>query len=493
MNLPLVNYLQNPLFNPHNYGITDISFSFVLDDDDKTYRFNIPEGSQQYFNYLSNNTSTDVIIEAGEEPNSKRFMAHKNILQEGSSFFKCVLSSTWAKHEDDKIVLKKSNIAPSVFLIILDKNVAWDQYDSKDILEFLVSADELLFINEVGNKGQHYLIKKRYKWILQNLDLVTFISFKYDVLKKLKEHCIKIIPTNSSLIFGSNYFFEYFIDFDEKLWINILLQEYIQIEEFEIWNYLIKWGIEQSPKLNFNISDWSKNDFKILQNRLSRLILFIRFTEFTIEQFFSFVIPFKDILNPNLIQDILYFQNTCILNPLLMNILKPRKPKITMINSNIITLQQAAQIIQKIPITIDQTKTNSNDDLNVNSDSYCNSDDSFIFSFDNEYPINAEFSSVQLKLTAIRDNPALGPCFGKTDIFMTQDFRVFGNCTSKPWSYKKIFNLHKEQKSELTKRFSIVEYEVFQVIFKRDNQHRWISFMHPRYFVDDKYVGPNYN
>ncbi|CAG8694305.1 22670_t:CDS:2 [Dentiscutata erythropus] len=252
--------------------------------------------------------STDVIIEAGEEPNLKRFMAHKNILQEGSSFFKCALSSTWAKIENGKIVIKKSNITPNVFLIILDyiysKSVIWDQYDSKDILDFLISADELLFINEVGDKGQHYLIKKRCKWIEQNLGLVTFTSFKYDdVLIKLKEY-----------------------------------------------------------------------DYR-------------------------------------------------------------------------------------------------NSDDYHNSDNYRNSADSFIFSFADESPINAQFSSVLPRQKAIRNYSDYGPCFGETDIFMIHDFRVLGNCTSKPWSYEKIFNLYNGHKSKSPKRFSIVEYEVFQVKFKRNNQN----------------------
>ncbi|CAG8810020.1 34388_t:CDS:1, partial [Racocetra persica] len=96
---------------------------------------------------------------------------------------------------------------------------------------------------------------------------------------------------------------------------------------------------------------------------------------------------------------------------------------------------------------------------------------------------NIKFSTVKENNPAIKDDPQLGPCFGKQDIHMTDDFNKRGNCTSQSSSFENIIS---------AKNFSIIEYEVFQVVYKRNNENRWIAFMNPKYFKNDKYIGPVY-
>ena len=61
----------------------------------------------------------DVIIYAGEDENVKEIHAHSIILCTRSQYFRTVLSNEWADKKNGKFILKKPNISPQVFKIVL--------------------------------------------------------------------------------------------------------------------------------------------------------------------------------------------------------------------------------------------------------------------------------------------------------------------------------------------------------------------------------------
>ena len=61
----------------------------------------------------------DVIIYAGENENVKEIYAHSNILRTRSQYFRAAFSNKWAEKEGGKFILKKPNISPQFFKIIL--------------------------------------------------------------------------------------------------------------------------------------------------------------------------------------------------------------------------------------------------------------------------------------------------------------------------------------------------------------------------------------
>ena len=61
----------------------------------------------------------DVIIYVGEEPDIKEIHAHSNILSIRSQYFRAAFSNEWAEKKDGKYVLRKPNISPQLFNIIL--------------------------------------------------------------------------------------------------------------------------------------------------------------------------------------------------------------------------------------------------------------------------------------------------------------------------------------------------------------------------------------
>src|ERR1700722_4847037 len=79
----------------------------------------LAELSNDYKNLFETELGYDVIIYAGEEPNVKEFHAHSNVLSIRSQYFRATFSNEWAKKEDGKFILRKQNISPQLFDIIL--------------------------------------------------------------------------------------------------------------------------------------------------------------------------------------------------------------------------------------------------------------------------------------------------------------------------------------------------------------------------------------
>ncbi|RGB35318.1 hypothetical protein C1646_759489 [Rhizophagus diaphanus] len=68
---------------------------------------------------LKTEVDYNVIIHIGEEPNFKEFRAHSNILRCRSKYFNKILSSENIERKDGKYIIKKPNISPQAFEIIL--------------------------------------------------------------------------------------------------------------------------------------------------------------------------------------------------------------------------------------------------------------------------------------------------------------------------------------------------------------------------------------
>ena len=61
----------------------------------------------------------NVIIQVGENENIKEFHAHSVILCTRLQYFCTAFSNEWANKKDGNFILKKPNISPQIFKIIL--------------------------------------------------------------------------------------------------------------------------------------------------------------------------------------------------------------------------------------------------------------------------------------------------------------------------------------------------------------------------------------
>ena len=79
----------------------------------------LTELSNDYEKLFEEEIAYDVIIYAGEEPNIKEIHAHSNILSIRSKYFRTAFSKEWAEKKDGMFILRKPNISPHLFNIIL--------------------------------------------------------------------------------------------------------------------------------------------------------------------------------------------------------------------------------------------------------------------------------------------------------------------------------------------------------------------------------------
>ena len=77
------------------------------------------ELSNDYEKLFETELGYDVIVYAGEEPNVEEIHAHSNILCIRSQYFRSAFSNEWAEKSNGKFILKKPNISPQLFNIIL--------------------------------------------------------------------------------------------------------------------------------------------------------------------------------------------------------------------------------------------------------------------------------------------------------------------------------------------------------------------------------------
>ncbi|KAG9290163.1 hypothetical protein G9A89_010469 [Geosiphon pyriformis] len=242
---------------------------------------------QQHFQALSNdfgnlfNTQkfSDVKIIVGEAPNIQTFHAHSQILAARSPYFAVALSSNWIKREKNIIIFPKPNISPKIFEIILryiyNGEISLDKHGVPTILEFLVTADELI-LEDMIDHLEDYLIEHRAKELKENFTTLQKTSFMHDCFKKLQKFCIEIVAENPAIK--------------------------------EIWEKIVEWGV---AKLDKNIQTkkvlyWTDENFNAFKESIERLLPLIRFFNISSVDFYHKVKPFARILPGTLYEDLLH-------------------------------------------------------------------------------------------------------------------------------------------------------------------------------------------
>uniref|UniRef100_U9T4M1 BTB domain-containing protein n=1 Tax=Rhizophagus irregularis (strain DAOM 181602 / DAOM 197198 / MUCL 43194) TaxID=747089 RepID=U9T4M1_RHIID len=127
--------------------------------------------SQNYIDVVEDDEHYDVTIEVGEDPNVKIFRAHMIILCCRSPFLRRTLASN--KNNNDNNILthiKLPNISPEIFIIILkyiyDGIISLNEQESSEIFKLLAAADQL-YLQELVDYLQNYLIESKTEWIEQ--------------------------------------------------------------------------------------------------------------------------------------------------------------------------------------------------------------------------------------------------------------------------------------------------------------------------------------
>ncbi|GBB98698.1 hypothetical protein RclHR1_00330025 [Rhizophagus clarus] len=256
----------------------------------------------------------NVIIRTGEGQNIKEFHAHSSILRARSPYFKSAFSTKWVTKKNNMIEFKKPNIRPTVFEIILRYIYTGEANLSKqsgaDVLGVLIASDELL-LEKLFKHVQDNLINEQTNWVKQNFVLVLHTIFKLSSCKKLQDHCVESICADPQPFVTSKDF----PSLDKDILYELLKRDDLQIEEAVAWDYLIKWGIEQTPGLGSKNNDrtkWDNNNYEALKGTLSRFIPLIRFVEISSADFFDKVRPYRAVIPHHIYEEVakFYYKNT---------------------------------------------------------------------------------------------------------------------------------------------------------------------------------------
>jgi hypothetical protein len=209
---------------------------------------------------------------------------------------------------------------------------------SSDILELLIASDELL-IQELVTFIQKYLIENQSEWLQNNFVKVLHTVFQFESCKQLQDYCLESIGEDPETFFNSPKF----PTLEKNILFELLKRDDLSIDEIELWNNLVKWGIAQNSELNeknvTNLNSWNTRDFLTLKNTIDPFISHIRYFNISSKDFHSKIWPFKTLLPEALFEDIVsfYFAGTQPEN----NMLPPRNGKLP-IDSIIIKSKHAA-------------------------------------------------------------------------------------------------------------------------------------------------------
>ncbi|KAF0462444.1 serine-enriched protein [Gigaspora margarita] len=261
--------------------------------------------SQDFGRLLDNADDYNVIIEIGDGPNVKKFQAHSVVLRARSPYFHTALSSDWLRRENGYIVFKQLGVSSTIFSAIIKYmyNGTMLLDDDTDIFELLAAADQFS-LHELLSHIQSHLILKRSDWIRQNLVKILHLSLKHKTYQDLYNFCNRLIVEDARSLFEAKDF----TSIHEDVLVSVLQRDDLGLNEAEIWDKVIKWGITNTKNITASdVSSWRKEDFSALQKTINRLIPLIRLFQMTPTDYCHKVRPYKKLLSKNLQDDLLHY------------------------------------------------------------------------------------------------------------------------------------------------------------------------------------------
>ena len=123
--------------------------------------------------------------------------------------------------------------------------------DANEILELLEACDELNF-NELIEDLQNHLLIEHKEWIQQNLIyFYKFSSKHHQTFNLLQDYCNELIDDKPETLLNSGDM----VSIEKSMLITILKKDDLGLDEIDIWDHVIQWGIGQNKELKKDISE----------------------------------------------------------------------------------------------------------------------------------------------------------------------------------------------------------------------------------------------
>ncbi|RHZ87531.1 hypothetical protein Glove_33g195 [Diversispora epigaea] len=239
--------------------------------------------------------------------------------------------------------------------------------DTRTMYDLIVVTNELEF-EELSEKLENHLIQSKASWLRTHFTFIYLAIFKHSEFKNLEN------------------------------FLSILKLDDLQMNEKEIWDYVIKWGMAQNPTLPEKMEEWSDENIMTLK--------------------------------------------TFMWNDLKQHLILPDHQ-----HNNIVIakVEGTNEIIDGFnPLAWNKTK-----------EGWVKTNKSFIFSFKDGNIQNPILSEVKNETYALRypyyNKDDYGPTFGEYEFTMRSDVSDFTQ--------------DKKNRCYSYDRFSIIDYEVFKVVF----------------------------
>ena len=168
-------------------------------------------------------------------------------------------------------------------------NVDLIKLQSHEILNLLLPSVELE-LQPLVTYIQETLIEDHCIFIIENIFEIVELTYQKNSFDKLWDFCLQQICYNPDHLFKSTKF----LTFNPSILEMILKRDDFCVNEITIWENLLKWACEQNPAIQQDINKWSKNEFTVMERRLSRFIPSIRFYRISSEEFLLKVYPLKN-------------------------------------------------------------------------------------------------------------------------------------------------------------------------------------------------------
>ncbi|KAJ5070996.1 btb/poz domain-containing protein [Anaeramoeba ignava] len=221
------------------------------------------------------------------EQNKTSFKTHKSILSSRSKYFKSLFNSKMKEFQENKLVLQdvSSSILSSILSYFYSGKIEFNLENAIQILFFSSKylIDELIGIasNFIKNNLQFETVVDILK-LSESMNFNQLIDSSYQFILENFEEFIKT---------------SHFLELEENHLNSILSNDEIFINEFELFQSIIKWGkhksniIQEKEKENQKLD---KKDKEKLQIQISNVIQKIRFIDFSKQEL-------KDTLKEDLI------------------------------------------------------------------------------------------------------------------------------------------------------------------------------------------------
>jgi hypothetical protein len=206
-----------------------------------------------------------------------------------------------------------------------------------EILKLFVVSDELYFWR-LNDSIQSYIVKEQATFLKENPIEVLQTLFRHEPLTVLRDFFLKLICDHPKTLFSTKN-----LAIDKSILILFIQRGDLYMEEYNIWEYLLQWGIAQMlDTIDINdLSNWTEENFIELGEILYDFIPLIRWVQISPKLFYQKIFPFKRLFPENIFDDIVgYYMDPDSL-PKSITLLQPRKPSFS---SEIISKKHFAMI-----------------------------------------------------------------------------------------------------------------------------------------------------